>query len=397
MSLRQAEIAAVVNLHREGAAAIPSLVSAWRAAEHARASGVSVQLAIVLDTPDAETVAIANAWSKRGARIIPIEVGDLGAARNAAVRALDSEWMAFLDGDDLWGESWLTRAFTAANAVTDPTPLDVWHPQVNVMFGGSQSLLHHLDSEADFFSLARLRLHNAWTALSFVRRTDLESVPYPRNRIAEGFGYEDWSWNIEVLRRGGRHRVVHDSLHAIYRAPANATSPGTNLLTQSLKALRSPYPKPAAISASLPGRTTAVSELTQTDPDLPPQYEHASVQLYREMMTDLWKASSITAELKEVIERLEGEDSSIPLNMNIHVTEAQRALEELDLSFETRPDRPFGELLEDVTLIHGLPAEEQHRVVAEVLLNPIGNRGSVGESPLIDSTVAAYPQLREQL
>ena len=83
--------------------------------------------------------------------------------------------------------------------------------------------------------------------------------------------------------------------------------------------------------------------------------------------------------------------------MNIHVTEAQRALEELDLSFETRPDRPFGELLEDVTLIHGLPAEEQHRVVAEVLLNPIGNRGSVGESPLIDSTLAAYPQLREQL
>ena len=395
MSLRQAEIAAVVNLHREGDAAIPSLVSAWRAAEHARASGISVQLAIVLDTPDAETVAIANAWSKRGARIIPIEVGDLGAARNAAVRALDSEWVAFLDGDDLWGESWLTRAFTAANAVTDPTPLDVWHPQVNVMFGGSQSLLHHQDSTDPSFSLARLRLHNTWTALSFVRREHLEETPYPPNRIAEGFGYEDWSWNIEVLRRGGRHRIVPESVHAIYRSPAGPADASTNMLAQSRAALRSPYPHAAAFTAALPGQTVAISDLSPTDADLPPQFRRQPIELSSTIYRDLWRAATMAPAIRETIEG-PGKPDSLPQNHNHHVTAAQRALEELELAERHDPGRSLGELLDASALLDQLSPDDQRRVVAECILNPTGARRDRGTSSLIDAALAAYPQLRKQ-
>ncbi len=391
MTLRQADIAAVVNLHTEGDAALPSLVSSWRAAEHARAAGISVELAIVLDSPDAETIAVANAWSDR-ARIIPIAVGDLGAARNAAVRTLDGEWMAFLDGDDLWGESWLTGAFTAATSTDDPTPLDVWHPQVNVMFGATQSLLHHRDSTDPSFSIARLRLFNAWTALSFTRREYLELTPYPRNRLAEGFGYEDWSWNVEVLRRGGRHRIVPDSVHAIYRAPAG---PSTNLLSQSRAALRSPYPDPASLSAVLAWQTVGVSELSPTEPDLPPQFRHLPVELSDAVYGDVWRAATIAPAIRKTIEG-PGHPDSLPQNFNEHVTAAQRALEELDLAAQTDPGRSLGQLLEIATLVHQLSADDQARVVAECILNPIGAPRDRGISPLIDEAITAYPQLREQ-
>ena len=387
MTLRRADIAAVVNLHCEGDAAVPTLISAWRSAEHARAAGISAQLAIVLDSPDPATVAVANRWYGRAAQIIPIEVGDLGAARNAAVRALDSEWIAFLDGDDLWGESWLANAFTAATTITDPTPLDVWHPQTNVMFGSARSLMHHRDSTQPDFSLARLRLHNEWTALSFTRREHLKATPYPRNRLEEGFGYEDWCWDIEVLRRGGRHRVVPDSVHAIYRGP------WTSLLSQSRAALRSPYPDPAPVSAVLPGQTRRVSDLTTTDADLPPQFRHQQLVLSETMYGDVRRAATIATAIQNTIEA-PGKPTSLPQNHHLHVTAAQRALEELEIAAQAAPSSPLAELLDNATLIRQLSTNDQHRIVAECLLDPTGTHSDRGTSPLIDATISAYPQLR---
>lgn len=393
MALRQADIAAVVTLHREGESAVPSLVSAWRAAEHARAAGISVLLAIVIDRADPSTVAVANRWSSRGARVLPVGAGDLGDARNAAVRALDSEWVAFLDGDDLWGESWLTRAHYAAASAGD-TSLDVWHPQVNVMFGASQSLLHHIDSTDSTFSLARLRLHNAWTALSFVRRSHLDALPYPRNRLDAGFGYEDWSWNIEVLRRGGRHRVVVDAVHAIHRSPMSDTP--RNLLARSRVALRSPYPAPTETAAPLPGVTRNVSELTDTDIGLPAQYVREPVSLSGAIYDDLRRLCTLHPSIAATISG-PGQPNSLPQNFNRHVTPSQRALEEVELILRGDPAASMGSALHAATIIHDLSADDQHRVVAELLRDPTGAQRDRGESPLIAAALAAYPQLSELL
>jgi len=345
---------------------------------------------LVLDNPDPETVTAANRWVARGARILPIDVRDLGAARNAAVRSLKTEWIAFLDADDLWGESWLTRAHQAATATEDPSALDVWHPQVNVMFGASQSLLHHIDSSDPSFSSARLRLHNAWTALSFVRRVHLKETPYPQNRIDEGFGYEDWSWNIEVLRRGGRHRVVGDTVHAIRRTPNNSTA---NLLAQSVAALRSPYPTPTPDPAPFPGATTAVSALTPTDADLPPQYRVSPVGLSKAIYDDVRTAATIEPAITHTI-RSQGQPIEIAQNTNLHVTRAQQALEEVDLLLRDADSaRTLGELLDASPLVVDLDVESRHRVIAETLMDPMNVHRSRGNSPLIAETLETFPQL----
>ena len=393
MTQRGADIAAVVTLHDEGESAVPSLVSAWRAAKHAESAGISVLLTIVIDRPDSHTVEVANRWSNRGARLIPVDAGDLGAARNAAVKALDCGWIAFLDGDDLWGESWLTKAYRAATSVGDAT-FDVWHPQVNVMFGASQSLLHHIDSTDPAFSLARLRLHNSWTALSFVSRTYLEALPYPRNRLEAGFGYEDWCWNIEVLRRGGRHRVVDDVVHAIHRAQAGNRDAGSNLLTRSLTALRSPYPNPTSTPAPLPGITTSVSEPTPTNADLPPQYRELPVALSADIHDDIRRLAALTPALATMVAG-PGQPETLPQNFNRHVTPAQRALEELDLLLQRDPAMNTGAALRAATLVHDLPTDDQDRVIAEALRDPGGAIRERGSSLLIDAALRTYPQLDE--
>lgn len=393
MAQRGADIAAVITLHNEGESAVPSLVSAWRAAQHAEFAGISVNLAIVIDRPDPTTIEVANRLSTRGARVIPVDIGDLGAARNTAVRDLDSDWIAFLDGDDLWGQSWLTKAYRTATSVAEGT-FDVWHPQVNVMFGGSRSLLHHIDSTDPKFSLARLRLHNSWTALSFVRRTHLEALPYPRNRIDAGFGYEDWSWNIEVLRRGGQHRIVDDAVHAIHRAAAGPADPSANLLTRSLRALRSPYPNPTSTPASLPGITTAVTDLTPTNAELPPQYRRLPVALSTDTYDDIRRLGTLTPLVTATIAG-PGQPKSLPQNFNRHVTPAQRALEELDLTLQRDPAMPIGAALSAATLVHDLSTDDQNRVVIEALSDPGGTIAERGSSTLIDAALAAYPQFHE--
>ena len=90
MALASTDVTAVVNLHREADGATPTIVSAWRAVEHARSAGIQTKLVLVLDNADRTTVDVANGWVTRGVQILPIDVKDLGAARNAAVRAARS-------------------------------------------------------------------------------------------------------------------------------------------------------------------------------------------------------------------------------------------------------------------------------------------------------------------
>ena len=384
------EVAAVVNLHTEGSAATPTVISAWRAVNAARVAGIDAELVLVLDTPDAETTHMAGQWEARGASIVTCAVGDLGAARNLAAETVDAEWIAFLDGDDLWSESWLVDAHTAATAATASMFIDVWHPALSVIFGDHHSLLHHIPSTDPLFSWARFRLHNAWTALCFVRVSHLRSVPYPRNDLATGYGFEDWSWNEEILRRGGRHQVVPDTCHFIRRGS------GT-LLGQSQAALRSFYKTPESIARldpdRLPGATTEIQELSPTDPDLPATHRHAPVDLSPKLREAV-RLATVTE--PAIAETLGPDDTSqsLPQNFNTHVTSAQRALESIYLEARVRPYATTGELCETASdLLAQLSPNDRARVVADVIIDPSQQDIPRGTSELIAEAIHHYPQL----
>jgi glycosyltransferase involved in cell wall biosynthesis len=203
------DISIVVNAHREGLLVIPTLRSAVRSRNFALAEGYVCELIVVLDSSDKITYDVVQKWASSDVRIIEVNHRDPGIARNEAVAAAKGEWIAFLDGDDLWGENWLSSAVRCANA---DRRLIVWHPEVSIYFGEASRIFRHIDMEEPDFSLYSMVASNPWTALHFSPRELLSRCPY----VATGpIGYEDWDWNVAVVEMGAIHKVVPGSGHAI--------------------------------------------------------------------------------------------------------------------------------------------------------------------------------------
>lgn len=374
------QIAAVVNLHREGTTATPSIISAWRAVEAAQRSGIRTQLVLILDRPDRTTRTVAQHWSDRDAQLVTVDEGDLGASRNAAVAAVDAEWIAFLDADDLWGETWLVQAHHAATAnVTDA--LEVWHPEVNVIFGDHHSLLHHVGSDDPRFRWSRFCLHNAWTALSFVRRQVLCDVPYLRNDLSNGFGFEDWSWNMAILERGGHHRVVVDGCHFIKR------SASPSLLSQSQAALRTPYPTADGRLRDAWERSVSFEADRVADTGT---HVVAPLDLSEDVLQQIKLVSTIEPSVARTV-RGPRDPAALPQNFNTHDTPEQYALEEL---WTLRAaDRSVAAILEDSRYLPGLDEKARSLVVAEFTIREVASGRTLGSSALLEETCATYPQV----
>ena len=206
------QITAILNVHREGILAHASLLSIAAARQTAATAGIAVEVIAVADCSDRLTLDTLAADA--GVQVLETSVDDLGLARNVGVAAARGQYIAFLDGDDLWGRCWLRAAYEAATTESRPT---VWHPEASLYFGSKHEphWLIHPDIETIEGDWVSLGLRNQWTSLSFASRTTYLEVPYRRTNLAQGFGLEDWSWNSEVVAHGYLHKPVLGTAHLI--------------------------------------------------------------------------------------------------------------------------------------------------------------------------------------
>jgi glycosyltransferase involved in cell wall biosynthesis len=212
------DVSVVITAHREGLIANSSLKSAQKAIEHARAAGITVEAIAMLDNADALTVEVFSEAHQivPGISVNRVAFSDAGFARNAAANLASGKYIALLDADDFWLSDWIEKAYQAAEADTRDV---VWHPEVNVYFGlpGTQHLFLHHDMEDPAFKMATLAFTNCWTSLCFARADLFRRVPYTGSDLAGGIGYEDWTWNIDVLDAGALHKIVPGTSHMIRR------------------------------------------------------------------------------------------------------------------------------------------------------------------------------------
>jgi glycosyltransferase involved in cell wall biosynthesis len=207
------DITAVLNLHNEGALAHSSLLSMLRAREACRNEGLRVEILLCLDRPDEATRSYAAGLAEPDLRILETQGGDLGLARNAAVSTARGDFVAFLDGDDLWSDNWLAGAHAAARGSPAET---IWHPEASLYFGARPPYwLLHQDMDIRGWDWETLALRNHWTALSFAARAIYLRVPYRPSDPGRQLGYEDWCWNMDVIAAGCMHRIVAGTAHLV--------------------------------------------------------------------------------------------------------------------------------------------------------------------------------------
>lgn len=239
------DISAVINLHSEGYLCKPSLASLDRCVEHARANGTVTETVLILDNPDAKTAEFVRRQKRDDWNIFEIFEKDLGAARNYAVQRSKGELVAFLDGDDLWCEDWLTSCVRASKRSTRKA---IWHPELNIYFGADSRVFRHIDMESDEFDLLDLLFSNLWTALACTHRDILLEIPYPRTDLKRQLGYEDWGWNLRTIEAGLVHKTVPGTVHAVRIKQAHPS-----LVQQTTRAGATPAPNKAFRSLLAPG------------------------------------------------------------------------------------------------------------------------------------------------
>jgi glycosyltransferase involved in cell wall biosynthesis len=235
------QITAILNVHNEGILAHASLLSVLAAKRVAEAKGISVEVLVTADCPSETTRAYLSTAMGLGAQVLEVSVHDLGLARNAAVAASSSRFVSFIDGDDLWSRNWLVTA----HKMVENSPGTIWHPEANLYFGAGAAAFWMLHHEMDDFAgdWVSLGLRNHWTSLCFAAREILLKIPYRAVDLKAGLGYEDWSWNAEIVARGYLHGVVAGTVHFIrmrhnslvrQTAAANALMTPTTLFRQRI-------------------------------------------------------------------------------------------------------------------------------------------------------------------
>lgn len=215
------DFTAVLNLHREGREFIPSYRSIINNIDACAKESLSCAVILYLDRPDELTLNLANKIYETDKDHYNLSIligrnGDLGESRNQAVNSAKSKWLAFLDGDDLWGTNWVLNAIEYAKKLEDNgLARYVLHPESNFYFGMSEHIFIHKDMDDPDFDIYEILETNLWTALSFSLVDLYKEMPYPVTDIANKIGYEDWGWNMATIGEGIVHKIVPSTAHYI--------------------------------------------------------------------------------------------------------------------------------------------------------------------------------------
>lgn len=208
------DISLLLTLHDEAEQAQPSLLAASRACERAGQQGLDAELVLALDRASAPTQRVVAAFAgARACRVLDLDLGDVGASRNAAIGACRGRNVAICDGDDLLSANFLE---VGARMLDSDSRQVIVRPQLVVQFDQSAGVGVQVASDDPAFDPHCLLVVNPWTTGCMARRTLFHTTPYwARSEDGRGYGFEDWKWNCDTLAAGAVNVIAPRTVHYV--------------------------------------------------------------------------------------------------------------------------------------------------------------------------------------
>ena len=146
--------------------------------------------------------------------------GDPSKARNFAISKASGKYIALIDGDDIYSSSWLADGYEMLRKSKRPVIL---HTEYDVTFGFDElspriwKMKNSYDLLEDYLILFS---RNRWSAGIILTKEIATRHPY--KACLPGYGFEDWTFNVETRFDGIEHKVVPGSVK-FYRIRREST------------------------------------------------------------------------------------------------------------------------------------------------------------------------------
>ncbi len=205
-------ISVVITFHREQYLAHRSLNGLTLLCEQAQAQGLMLEIICIMDNADDVTMEVVSNHSliRKLGRIVESSHGDPGCGRNEAVDLAKGDYIAIMDGDDLYSQNWLVAAYKRCREFSLPV---IVHTDYMLAFDQHWYYLKTPDVFSCSLKDFVVPLENFWFSACFGHRQIFQMIPYVRADVnMSGFGYEDWHWNCETFAAGIPHIVAPETV-----------------------------------------------------------------------------------------------------------------------------------------------------------------------------------------
>lgn len=220
------KLTVICTLHNEGILFGPTYISLNNAVKIFEEEYGPVEVLFVLDNPDIVTMDFVDSIIIDKSKIHILNYADIALVRNHSVELAKGEYIAFIDGDDMFSSNWLSCAMDQSLKFDNKNI--IWHPEVNWIFDKHNHVWYMTDSDSPLFSPFTLLFANHYDALCFAHRSIYLKNPYQPKPKNSGYGYEDWSWNMSTLMLGYKHKIVNNTI-IFKRRRFNSVSTDENL------------------------------------------------------------------------------------------------------------------------------------------------------------------------
>jgi glycosyltransferase involved in cell wall biosynthesis len=226
MTFSQKYLSVIITAHQEGRLLRDSIESVLHGlTKLPEESRINCEVIIILDFPDQATLDVARYFKGQISNLNYYLAfnHDVGKSRNIGIDLSTGEYIYFLDGDDVWGESWLRNSIELLEKTNGKT---IVHPNLVFEFGQDNLILTNYKVIDPIDFTYYLVEQNLWISSFCCHKDIFINLKFPNGEIKSAcpYGYEDWSFFNKSIILGIDHLFAKETIIFIRRKSVSITT-----------------------------------------------------------------------------------------------------------------------------------------------------------------------------